>query len=66
MHAVFGELRAALEPHAAGRDLDALAEVGWSVLHGMVMLTRGGRLRPGLQDRREALVMGELFGRLPG
>ena len=62
LHAVFVAFRAALAPSAAGRDLDALAEVGWSVLHGMVMLTRGGRLRPDLQERREALIADQLFG----
>ena len=57
----FAELRAALAPLAAGRDPDTLAEVGWSVLHGLVMLTRGGRLRPGAQEEREVLVARRLF-----
>ncbi|MEV4490495.1 TetR/AcrR family transcriptional regulator [Micromonospora coxensis] len=54
--AVFAELRAALAPMAAGRDPDTLAEVGWALLHGTVMLTRGGRLRPDAQDQREQMI----------
>ncbi|MDG4796818.1 TetR/AcrR family transcriptional regulator [Micromonospora sp. WMMD1082] len=54
--AAFGELRAALSALAAGRDADTLAELGWSLLHGMVMLTRGGRLRPEAQEQREHLL----------
>lgn len=54
--AVFAALRAALLPLAQGRDPDTLAEVGWSLLHGVVMLTRGGRLRPEAQDEREAMI----------
>jgi hypothetical protein len=34
------------------RDLDVLTEVGWSALHGLAMLTRTGRLRPDLRERR--------------
>ncbi|MFY1577489.1 TetR/AcrR family transcriptional regulator [Verrucosispora sp. WMMD703] len=59
--ATFGELRTALRPLAAGRDADILAELGWSLLHGMVMLTRGGRLRPDTQDHREHLLSQNLF-----
>ncbi|MEV4713868.1 TetR/AcrR family transcriptional regulator [Micromonospora sp. NPDC049374] len=59
--ATFGELRTALTPLAAGRDADILAELGWSLLHGMVMLTRGGRLRPDTQDHRERLLSTDLF-----
>ncbi|MDG4757201.1 TetR/AcrR family transcriptional regulator [Micromonospora sp. WMMD710] len=59
--AVFTELRAALAPLAEGRDLDTLAEVGWSLLHGVVMLTRGGRLRPEGQEEREAMIAATLL-----
>ncbi|GAB3939470.1 hypothetical protein GCM10027614_21780 [Micromonospora vulcania] len=54
-------MRAALAPVAEGRDPDTLAELGWSLLHGVVMLTRGGRLRPEAQERREAMVASELL-----
>ncbi|MEV6813904.1 TetR/AcrR family transcriptional regulator [Micromonospora sp. NPDC051296] len=60
--ATFGELRAALAPLADGRDADILAELGWSLLHGMVMLTRGGRLRPEAQEQREQMLGERLFG----
>jgi AcrR family transcriptional regulator len=59
--ATFGELRAALTPLACGRDTDTLAELGWSLLHGLVMLTRGGRLRPEAQEQREHLLGEGLF-----
>ncbi|MEU6073579.1 WHG domain-containing protein [Micromonospora sp. NPDC047074] len=59
--AAFAELRAALTPLAAGRDPDTLAEVGWALLHGTVMLTRGGRLRPDKQEQREELIVARLL-----
>ncbi|WP_239098339.1 TetR/AcrR family transcriptional regulator [Micromonospora qiuiae] len=59
--AAFGELRAALAPLAASRDPDTLTELGWSLLHGLVMLTRGGRLRPEAQDQRDHLLATHLF-----
>ncbi|MCO1597706.1 WHG domain-containing protein [Micromonospora sp. RHAY321] len=59
--AVFAELRAALTPLAEGRDPDALAEMGWSLLHGVVMLTRGGRLRPEAQEERETMIAERLL-----
>lgn len=59
--AVFAELRAALTPLAGGRDPDVMAEVGWSLLHGVVMLTRGGRLRPEAQEERETMIADRLL-----
>ncbi|MBQ1073350.1 TetR/AcrR family transcriptional regulator [Micromonospora sp. C31] len=59
--AAFAELRAALAPLAAGRDPDTLAELAWALLHGTVMLTRGGRLRPDRQEQREDMIMSGLF-----
>ncbi|WP_238448274.1 TetR/AcrR family transcriptional regulator [Micromonospora sp. 4G55] len=59
--AAFAELCAALTPLAAGRDPDTLAEIGWALLHGTVMLTRGGRLRPETQEQREELIAAGLF-----
>jgi AcrR family transcriptional regulator len=49
----FGELRAAVELVAGGRDSDTLAEVWWAGLHGLVTLDRSGRLRP---DHRAARI----------
>ncbi|MFI5484242.1 TetR/AcrR family transcriptional regulator [Micromonospora echinaurantiaca] len=59
--AAFAQLRAAVAPLAAGRDPDTLAELGWSLLHGVVMLTRGGRLRPEAQEQREEMIATRLL-----
>jgi AcrR family transcriptional regulator len=53
----FSELREALAAVAAAHDLDTLTEVLWAALHGLAMLGRDGRLRPGHgAERIEALV----------
>jgi len=49
----FGELRAAVDMVAGGRDPDTLAEVMWAALHGLITLDRTGRLRP---DHRTARI----------
>jgi AcrR family transcriptional regulator len=55
--AAFGELRAAVATVAGTRDADTLTEVLWAALHGLVMLDRGDRLRPGHRaERLEVLV----------
>ncbi|WP_155546745.1 TetR/AcrR family transcriptional regulator [Amycolatopsis camponoti] len=52
----FGELRDAVAA-VAERDVDTLTEALWAALHGLVMLGRNGRLRPGYDaDRVELLV----------
>ncbi|MEU5852588.1 TetR/AcrR family transcriptional regulator [Saccharopolyspora shandongensis] len=48
----FGELTAVLEPLAGDRDLETLAEVFWSALHGQAILARGDRLRASHQKAR--------------
>jgi hypothetical protein len=35
---------------------DALTEVLWATLHGLITLDRGGRLRPQLDDERIELL----------
>ncbi|MEH1016608.1 TetR/AcrR family transcriptional regulator [Micromonospora sp. CPCC 206060] len=65
LEAAFTELRETLTPLAVCTDLDAFTEVGWSTLHGMVMLTRGGRLRPDLQERRETVVVAQFQPGVP-
>ena len=50
--AAFTELRQALVVVAGGQDVDALTEVFWAGLHGLVTLTRAGRLRPGHDAER--------------
>ncbi|OJZ74692.1 TetR family transcriptional regulator [Mycobacterium paraffinicum] len=53
----FAELRQAVRLVADEQDADALTEVLWAALHGLVTLTRTGRLRPGHDaERLETLV----------
>lgn len=55
----FGELLAAVAPTAAeGEDPGLLTETYWAALHGLVTLTRGGRLPEQAQDDRLALLTG--------
>ncbi len=51
----FNELRAAIAAVSGGRDVDTLTEVFWAALHGLIMLDRGGRLRP--QHDRERIEL---------
>ncbi|MGH3757954.1 TetR/AcrR family transcriptional regulator [Actinophytocola sp.] len=53
----FAELRATVEPYARGTDPDVLAEVLWSALHGLVTLTRDGRLSEGNHKDRLATIV---------
>ncbi|GII52889.1 TetR family transcriptional regulator [Planotetraspora thailandica] len=53
----FGELREAVRPLARDDDLETLTETLWSGLHGLVTLTRSGRLRREAQERRLALLL---------
>ncbi|GAA0689867.1 TetR/AcrR family transcriptional regulator [Kitasatospora atroaurantiaca] len=61
LKAAFGELLGVFAPLADGRDAETLTEVGWSALHGLVTLTRGGRLREDHRDQRLALLVGQLL-----
>jgi AcrR family transcriptional regulator len=55
--AAFAELREAVNTVAGGRDVDTLTEVLWAALHGLTMLARNDRLRPGRDtDRIQLLV----------
>jgi len=60
LHAGFDELRQVVGPFAGDDDVNLLAEVLWSGLHGLVTLTRGGRLPREIHDRRLALLLGRL------
>ena len=62
LQAGFGELAEAIRPHAAGDDLGLLTETFWAALHGLVTLTRGGRLPAEQQDRRLALLLAHFTG----
>ncbi|GAA0850544.1 TetR/AcrR family transcriptional regulator [Streptosporangium amethystogenes subsp. fukuiense] len=57
-HAAFGELREAVRPLAGEDDLGLLTETLWGGLHGLMTLTRGGRLRHEGHERRLALLLG--------
>jgi AcrR family transcriptional regulator len=53
----FAELRQALAPFAPSRDVDTLAEVVWSALHGLATLSRNHRLRPDHAEQRLNLLV---------
>ena len=53
----FAELRQALAPFAPTRDVDTLAEVVWSALHGLATLSRSHRLRPDHAEQRLNLLV---------
>ncbi len=55
--AAFAELRQAVDPVGDEQDVDALTEVFWAALHGLVTLTRTGRLRPGYDSERLQLLV---------
>ncbi|GIF63239.1 TetR family transcriptional regulator [Asanoa ishikariensis] len=57
LHAGFDELRQVVRPIAGDDNVDLLAEVLWSGLHGLVSLTRGGRLPRQDHERRLALLL---------
>ena len=55
--AAFGELREATSLIASEAEADTLTEVFWAALHGLVSLSRGGRLRPDYErERVDALI----------
>ena len=58
--AAFEELRQVVDVVADGRDVDALTELYWATLHGLVTLTRGGRLRPGYDSERLQMLVNQL------
>jgi AcrR family transcriptional regulator len=58
LHEGFAELRQALAPFAApARDVETLAEVVWSALHGLATLTYSHRLRPDHAEQRLNLLV---------
>ena len=57
MAQAFTELRAAAAGVALTQDVDTLTEVLWAALHGLALLGRTDRLRPGRDaERTEALI----------
>jgi AcrR family transcriptional regulator len=53
----FAAIQDAVEPFAGNQDLGTLTEVLWSSLHGLVLLTRGGRLPVSGQKQRLAILV---------
>lgn len=58
LKAAFAALYRVFAPLAGeGQDPETLTETGWAAIHGLALLDRNGRLRPGLQtERLEILV----------
>jgi AcrR family transcriptional regulator len=54
--AALAELHQAVGLVADEQDADALTEVLWAALHGLVTLSRAGRLRPGYDSERLQLL----------
>jgi AcrR family transcriptional regulator len=63
LEAAFAELRHAVGLAADEHDADTLTEVFWAALHGIVTLTRTGRLRPGYDSDRLQLLVDEFTNR---
>src|SRR5246127_3541351 len=61
--AAFAELRQAVGLVGDEQDADALTEVFWAALHGLVTLNRAGRLRPGYDSDRLQLLVNQFTSR---
>ncbi|MFG1932456.1 TetR/AcrR family transcriptional regulator [Mycobacterium sp. NPDC048908] len=57
----FAELREAVAAVAGEKDADALTEVFWAALHGLVTLGRTGRLRSGHEAERVQLLVQQII-----
>ena len=57
LHEGFAELLQAVAPFAPARNVETLAEVVWSTLHGLATLSRSQRLRPDHAEQRLALLV---------
>ncbi|MGJ6960381.1 TetR/AcrR family transcriptional regulator [Streptosporangium sp. G11] len=60
LQAAFAEFREAIAAFADGRDAGILAEVAWGSVHGLVTLTRSGRLPADHHERRLAMLIDQL------
>ena len=63
MTAAFAELHQAVGLVADEQDADALTELFWATLHGLVTVTRAGRLRPGYDSDRLQLLVNQFSSR---
>jgi hypothetical protein len=64
--AAFAELREVIKAINDDQDVDTLTEVLWAALHGLITLTRGGRLREGYDSDRVEILIAGFCGRLSG
>jgi AcrR family transcriptional regulator len=62
--AAFAELRQSVGLVGDEQDADALTEVFWAALHGLVTLSRTGRLRPGYDSDRLQLLVNQFSSRV--
>ncbi|MET8582678.1 WHG domain-containing protein [Streptomyces collinus] len=63
LRAAFGEMLRVVEPITAeGEDPGLLTETFWAALHGLVTLTRGGRLPEPAHERRLTLLIDHFAG----
>lgn len=58
----FNEVLTSVTPSAGADDPGTFAEVVWSSLHGLAMLTRAGRLSEPDRDTRVRILVGRLAG----
>ena len=63
LEAAFAGLRQAVGVVADEHDADTLTELFWAALHGLITLTRAGRLRPGYDSDRLQLLVNEFTSR---
>ncbi|WP_167098914.1 TetR/AcrR family transcriptional regulator [Mycobacterium sp. DL592] len=63
--AAFAELRQAVAHTAGEHDADTLTEVFWAALHGLVTLSRTGRLRPSHHEDRLEILISRVTGSQP-
>ncbi|MGO7031585.1 TetR/AcrR family transcriptional regulator [Rhizobium ruizarguesonis] len=67
LRAGFDAIAAAVSPFCA--DVEIVTETFWAALHGLAELERSGRIRPGMRDKRIALVVQAIVdagGNAPG
>ncbi|MRH91081.1 TetR family transcriptional regulator [Nocardia sp. SYP-A9097] len=55
----FVELLHTFAPFAPPHDVETFTEVGWSALHGLATLDRGGRLRPDFRAERLQILVAQ-------
>lgn len=61
LQAAFGEIQQTLAPLAGDRDPGTFTEVVWAALHGLITLTRDGRLPVERQDDRVAMLIAQFL-----